>query len=267
MTKPAAKRRIAAQPITNFATSVVDFILRSILTINILKLLVFYFTMVIVVSFLCSIQRPAPGYFSDKRNMLNQYFVKLGWAWTLAGICSLIAVTNFIENRGEYKNISSPLIRLLLMTLYWYACTHSFEWLDGASGTCEFSPDKHVTKRSCRREGFGWHGFDISGHCFLLLLSIIFINQESQVLEKVSRRLDSFEKDDKEEASFLYINCRLYLRLVTIFLVFLMTLWTIMMFFTAVYFHTVLQKFLGLLFASLGWVLMYKILQLGPQRS
>lgn len=262
------RRHIAASPIPNFATSVVDFILRQLLTLNLTKMLIFYFAMVAFVSVVCDLQKPVPGYFSNKKNVFNQYFVKLGWGWTLLGICSLLCLTNFVENKGEFKNFQSSVVRVAVMSVLWYICTHSFEWFENVSGHCKFSPG-HSTKRACLRAGFSWLGFDVSGHCFLLLFSIIFINQECKALDKISKKLDELERDgsaNENPPSLLsLLNCRLYLRIIMIFLAFLMLLWTVMMFFTSVYFHTVVQKLLGLAIATSCWFLVYKVLNLGPR--
>lgn len=259
------RRHIASSPLPNFATSVADFLLRSILTLNINRVLIFYFVMVAFVSIVCDLQKPAPSYFSNKHNILNQYFVKQGWGWTLLGIGSLLALTNFIENKGEFKNVTAPALRVVVMTVLWYICTHSFEWFENVSGHCQLSPG-HNTKRTCLREGFSWLGFDVSGHCFLLLLSILFIKQESQVLEKISKKLDDLDRsetgDEKDHSVISLLNCRFYLRIVMILLVFLISLWTFMMFITSIYFHSFVQKMLGLAIAASCWALVYKVLKL-----
>jgi hypothetical protein len=53
--------------------------------------------------------------------------------------------------------------------------------------------------RECRREGYSWRGFDTSGHCFLLVWSILFI------LEEVHLAL--------REAGNLQNSCTIYMML------------------------------------------------------
>lgn len=249
----------------SFTFNAVDFVLRALLTFNLHIQLAIYFVIVLVVSLSSEWQSPAPSYFSDKRNIFNQYFVKVGWGWTLASVSLLLVITHVVQQSVLRAQSLLQLIRLLTLTFYWYICTHSFEWLENLTGSC----DKLSlgSKRECMREEGRWEGFDISGHCFLLSLSLTVINEESQVLHNISKILDRAADIETKVSqkttpvSLLSTNYhRLYVRLVMVLLVCLNLLWLVMLFVTAMYFHSVPQKVLGMVIAGLGWWLVYKVL-------
>jgi len=251
-----SRKVITSLPTASFFNNSLDFILRLILTIDILKKLVVYCLVVFFVSLLTDIQRPMKSYFSDKNNALNQYFVKLGWGWTLSAVLVLVLLTKIIEHK-ELRNLSSAIIRLSLATAYWYICANGFVWIDGATSSC--TNPKAVTKSSCIEEGHTWIGFDISGHCFLLAFCSSVINEESQVLHQVSKRIDSIERNNTSSSKETSISYRILIRLIMVCLVFLTIIWEVMLFSTSLYFHTTVQKMLGLLFAIVGWFVIYRV--------
>lgn len=56
-----------------------------------------------------------PSYFADKRNIFNQWFVKLGWAWTtLAFLFCLLARPQY-----SFRAFLKPVLRYSLATAYW----------------------------------------------------------------------------------------------------------------------------------------------------
>lgn len=262
---PEKKRVTASRSPKEYISYVVDFVLRTLLTFNINKQLILYATIVTGLSIFTDIQRPGPSYFSNKNNVLNQYFVKQGWGWTLIAVTTLQLITSLIKYKGEIKNISQSVLRLIILTLYWYICTHSFEWLENFTGSC--TNTTLLLKRPCLREGYNWLGFDISGHCFLLIFSLTIFNEEAQVLHHVSKRLDDIEraKDNRStENSLLSPNAyRVLLRLSMLLMMLLTVIWLVMLVATSLYFHTTAQKVLGMLVAVIGWFLVYKIFNLG----
>ncbi|XP_067932415.1 acyl-coenzyme A diphosphatase FITM2-like [Watersipora subatra] len=253
---PKDRRKIVAErSAAVHMTYAIDSALRQTLCFNVKYGFIANFVLVTALSIFGDIQRPPPNYFSDKNNVLNQYFVKLGWGWTLTGIISLQLITKLIWHQGEIRNIGCVILRLTGLTLYWYICTHSFVWLENYTGSCTHAGLS--AKRACLREGHAWLGFDISGHCFLLTFSLGAINGESPILYQISRKLDTIERVD-DSAVVLRSKYRFLLRCSVLMLVVLSLLWEFMLFVTSLYFHTTSQKVLGMTFAAIGWFLVYR---------
>lgn len=100
--------------------------------------------------------------------------------------------------------------------------------------------------------------YDISGHIFLLTFSLAVINEECQVLRKMPQLLDSME-NGHTGATSLY---RMFLSLAMLLLVLLTALWAVMIIATALYFHNVSEKLLGMVAAIVGWFVIYKVFHL-----
>lgn len=242
---------------------VVDYVSRKILTVDSVIKLSIYFLAVAVASIISDVSRPGAFYFSTKHNFLNQYFVKLGWGWTFIFVGALMLLSNLISNRGEIKHVGGPVARLTIMTIYWYVCTNGFEWLEDFTGSCTNA--SLSSKRRCLRDGSNWLGFDISGHAFLLVHCLLFINEESQVILSLSKSLDQLFKSEakstKPNPISLAATYRVQLRIITLVLVCFTFLWEFMLFITAVYYHTTVQKIVGMVVGLGGWSLVYKILK------
>ncbi|KAJ1851176.1 hypothetical protein LPJ73_003127 [Coemansia sp. RSA 2703] len=125
---------------------------------------------------------PPPSLWASKRNPLNTYFVKLGWAWTTV----LLAAALPVRHR---RAAAAAAARYALATLYWWLLT---QWCFGpplfdrlfvrTGGACH-APEGHAllhaSQLSCRAAGGRWDGgHDVSGHCFLLLHSGLLLAEE-----------------------------------------------------------------------------------------
>ena len=81
-----------------------------------------------------------------------------------------------------YADETTNDLKMQTMNLFYFALP-----LPSPSGSCyegEFIKDKS----SCRNSGYVWLGFDISGHCFLLVFSNLVILEEVKVF-KVGKRI------------------------------------------------------------------------------
>lgn len=217
-----------------------------------------YFIGVTAISLVGDLVTIPPIYLSHKRNLFNQYFIKLGWGWTLSNTAALLILSTLVKHRGEFKNFGKPLLRMLLMTLYWYVCTHLFEWLENFTGSC--SNTGHSTKRLCIREGHAWLGFDLSGHCFLMVHCLLFINEEARVLRGIAKKLD--DKDSMSNSIATMSTYRLLLRLTVSILACLHVLWEVTLVITALYYHTTIQKLFACILGAGGWYIVYRVLKL-----
>uniref|UniRef100_A0A8C2V3V9 Fat storage inducing transmembrane protein 2 n=2 Tax=Chinchilla lanigera TaxID=34839 RepID=A0A8C2V3V9_CHILA len=188
---------------------------------------------------------PLPeSYLSNKRNVLNVYFVKMAWAWTFCLLLPFIALTNY-HLTGKASLVLRRLSTLLVGTAIWYGCTTLFSNIEHYTGNCYHSPalegvrKECQSKQHCHREGGFWHGFDISGHSFLLTFCALMIVEEMAVLHEV--------KVDRSHCLYTAITT------LVVALDFLTFIWVWMFLCTAVYFHDVSQKVFGTLFGLLGW--------------
>ncbi|XP_066090440.1 acyl-coenzyme A diphosphatase FITM2 [Saccopteryx bilineata] len=188
---------------------------------------------------------PLPeSYLSNKRNVLNMYFVKVAWAWTLSLLLPFIALTNY-HLTGKAGLVLRRLSTLLVGTAIWYVCTAIFSSVEHYTGSCYQSPalegirKEQRSKLQCHREGGFWHGFDISGHSFLLTFCALMIVEEMAVLQEL--------KTDRSQGLHTAITS------LVVALGFLTFIWVWMFLCTAVYFHDLPQKVLGTLFGLLGW--------------
>ncbi|CAD7669350.1 unnamed protein product [Nyctereutes procyonoides] len=188
---------------------------------------------------------PLPeSYLSNKRNVLNVYFVKLAWAWTFCLLLPFIALTNY-HLTGRAGLVLRRLSTLLVGTAIWYVCTAIFSNIEHYTGSCYQSPTlegvrkEHQSKQQCHGEGGFWHGFDISGHSFLLTFCALMIVEEMAVLHEL--------KMDRSHCLHTAITT------LVVALGFLTFIWVWMFLCTAVYFHNLSQKVFGTLFGLLGW--------------
>ncbi|KAM8945798.1 acyl-coenzyme A diphosphatase FITM2 [Pelodytes ibericus] len=198
---------------------------------------------------------PLPDtYLSNKRNVLNVYFVKFSWAWTFWLLLPFIALTNYILT----QNIGAVLRRLtslLVGTLIWYLCTRFFLYIEHITGNCYDSEalaelrTQYADRSECKQGGGYWHGFDISGHSFLLPYCVLTILEETSVIHD-----DRLERHwHKRAIDALYVALGI-----------LSLIWVWMFFCTAIYFHNVWQKLIGTIFGILGWHVTYGCWYLHP---
>ncbi|XP_009071741.1 PREDICTED: fat storage-inducing transmembrane protein 2, partial [Acanthisitta chloris] len=194
----------------------------------------------------------------------GRYFVKLAWAWTLWLLLPFIALTTYQFARtkflyGPTRSILVVLRRLstlLVGTAVWFVCTELFTYIENLTGECSISgkvgePRRlYATKRECHRDNGVWHGFDISGHCFLLSYCALMILEEVAVLEALP--IDQNSK------------LRVVINVLFVSLCFLTTIWVFMFLCTALYFHDFSQKLLGVLIGLSSWYGTYRFWYLKP---
>ncbi|KAI9503563.1 inositol phospholipid synthesis and fat-storage-inducing TM-domain-containing protein, partial [Coemansia spiralis] len=176
---------------------------------------------------------------ASRRNPLNRYFAKLAWAWTTALFLGAVAAAS--RHRSPAATLRH-LTRYALATLYWVVMT---QWFFGpplfdrlflhTGGVCMLPPPPHAqppavstnSLKSCRSAGGSWvGGHDISGHCFLLLHSALFLVEEAA-------------------AAIHWI--------VVAGTVGLICIWALMLYFTAKYFHGIEELVTGTLLGVGYW--------------
>ncbi|XP_028850287.1 acyl-coenzyme A diphosphatase FITM2 [Denticeps clupeoides] len=188
------------------------------------------------------------SYFSSSGNVLNVFFVKVSWGWTIFLLAPFVALSNSISRPWAF--VLRRLSSLLVATGIWYVCTETFFFIEDLTGCCYETGNVQVvlgefqTKAACKKAGFYWEGFDISGHSFILSYSALVIVEEMAGM--VDPRSGQPKGLRKDVLSVLYVslNC-------------IVALWVLMFASTSVYFHTPVHKILGTGTGLFTWLVTY----------
>ncbi|XP_056305174.1 acyl-coenzyme A diphosphatase FITM2 [Danio aesculapii] len=205
-----------------------------------------FFCISLAGSVLKNAQLVPESYFSDSRNVLNLYFVKVSWGWTIVLLLPFIAYSNFYIKSHMFA--LRRLMSLLVATLVWYICTETFFYIEDITGSCYESKTMVVirgefdTKAACRKAGFFWDGFDISGHSFILSYSSLVIMEEMVPM----LHIQPVYRNTLLDCLYLALNV-------------IVVIWIWMFGCTSVYFHDIIDKILGTSCGLLGWYVTYKV--------
>lgn len=219
------------------------------------------FVLVIIGSGICSISFAPRTYFDNRKNSLNQVFVKYSWGWTLLLLIPLVTLTSYVYEKASKMDVFKNLLRIVIAHIIWYVVTTVFVLLDQAVGTCSDASYEH--RVACHNNGSVWYGFDISGHTFLLCYCILVITEESlpaspDTWKQAGGLIPSTsESVHLQKAHSIISLVMTVLRLYGAVLILLATLMTIT---TNLYFHTMPEKMLGFLFAVTCWYLTYSFM-------
>ncbi|VDQ16186.1 unnamed protein product [Trichobilharzia regenti] len=178
-----------------------------------------------------------------------RFFVKLGWAWTCGCLAAFVIVSSFVYTGGNVRLMRAHILRLAVGSGCWYSVTLP-------SG---LRPNQRMP---CQRAGGIWLGFDISGHCFLLVLSNLWIMEELSCI--ATRHIPEQQLDIMRSA---YRRLTTIVRLIFSFTACLSMLWDIMFLSTVIYFHTMPSKLLGTALAVACWFLFYRVIFCSCERQ
>lgn len=149
------------------------------------------------------------------------------------------------------------LLSLVVATAFWYVCTETFFYIEDVTGAC-FETDavdvvnwEFTSKAGCRKAGFHWRGYDISGHSFILTYSSLFIVEETSPMD--SLKMATMSALPRVVLAVLYVSLNA-----------VVVIWIWMFACTSVYFHDPSHKLLGTLCAVLGWYVTYRVWYLKP---
>ncbi|KAJ8016977.1 hypothetical protein DPEC_G00012990 [Dallia pectoralis] len=186
-------------------------------------------------------------YFSNSRNVLNTYFVKVSWGWTLTLLTPFI----YLTSEKKWTNVLCRLSSLVVATAVWYTFTEAFFYIEDVTGTSCVIPkyegkvqvphDEIKTSLRCRRAGGQWDGFDISGHSFILSFCVLVIADEMAHTANIKLSYSNTVLD------LVYVSLNV-----------IVVIWVFMFCCTSVYFHEFSQKFLGTFFGILGWYITHR---------
>lgn len=180
----------------------------------------------------------------------------MSWGWTLLLLTPFLLLSNSSFCRSVYF-LGRRLLSLVVATAIWYICTETFFYIEDVTGLCFETETMDVIKReftskaSCRRAGFLWFGYDISGHSFILAYSALFIVEE--IAPMASLKTASLSALPRMVLNLLYIALNLIL-----------IIWVWMFTCTSVYFHDPVDKLIGTVCGLLAWHLTYRVWYLKP---
>ena len=220
---------------------------------------VFYWFLVILGSFICDFLPIPQSYFSNRRNVLNVYFVKWSWGWTLCLLSPHIFLTSAVYTYGNIVTMIRNLTRLAVGTAFWYFWVNLFLYIKQETGSCV--GDKTTTAiLACRKKGFHWYEFDISGHTFLLIYCCLIIAEELQIMRDWDSVIFHMEpRNDKQKLKYWHSVVTPLAKALLWSTGLLQILWEFMFLWTCLYFHTVSQKVLGAVVAIFTWLVTYKM--------
>lgn len=204
---------------------------------------------------ICSLFNAPEEYKVHKSNLLNQWFVKLGWFWTLI----LIIPLQFIGlDNGDREGVSRSLLKIIASSILWFISVNLFQFIDETTG------------------------FDISGHTFLLIFSNLILTSELYLFDKRQKELKNESKPSTKKEKITDTNKRSHQqsnnlygnwipkhfqnnallselgnpRTIRISAMLLIGLWDFMLIQTALFYHTLIQKMLALIWAIGSWYLL-----------
>ena len=230
--------------------------------------LILTFVIILVGSFLKDYELAPHSYFSLKSNIFNRYFAKLGWAWTICLLGPFIYLT-LIKTHNIYQIVTRHLVRLLVATVLWYFITYFFVNFEMYTGYCIPEDKRGLTRMGCVEGGHNWQdGFDLSGHTFLLLYSLLIINEEVKAYDKGTKKIDQAKEktknksEDSAEGTLEQERWKLDVKIIRVLYVLLAVLtiiWEFMLLSTALYFHYTTHKIAAAGVATLCWYITYYV--------
>lgn len=236
-----------------------------------------YLMTTFIVSLICDFVTMPKTYFSTSDNILNRVFVKWGWAWFLLVIIPWITLTAHTIACGKKNILLKHISRIIVATISWHLWTKTFQYIEKNYGRCNTKDLNLQTKSKCIQAGFFWSGFDISGHTFILIyISLILAEEASSfigwesikdfiIMEQHSRTIKEVSTSPLRNLSETQLNLLKkthktltpYLRALFIAMTLQQLFWDVMLVSTMIYYHIMIEKFIGSVIAICTWYVTY----------
>ncbi|CAI5439076.1 unnamed protein product [Caenorhabditis angaria] len=255
---PQERRPVSPSATPSPALGIILAIARKILFIDAKKIAVFYLAFVTILSIIESrVELDSTYYLVQKHSILNQYGVKLGWFWT----CVIVGPFIWLTSRAHYRrDRDQPIVdicRLGVATVFWWGSVQLFHRVFASTSTCD--KGRRLTRTQCsEKEGVWTPGYDISGHCFLMVYSILIMAEEAISFRHYQQVTDSVNEMDGDRAEHDYLT-----RIIQYFFVamlFLHAFWFKQIIISVLYYHIFIEEILGVLTAVLCWFVTYRII-------
>lgn len=229
------------------------------------------------------------NYYNDKGNIFNQWFVKKGWAWT-TGAIALFYTIEVSKSGFRLKVLRGAVLRWLVATCWWYLFT---QWCFGlpimdkvfvlTGGKCaSVSAEKlarlteslhlftlvdgvyessAISSSQCRRLKGSWEGgHDPLGHVFLLVHSSLYMFHEIKPFwpgwKSLYRSIIRFTRNTNKD-NVMAKSRALVVSNPSILVLGLLGLWWFMLLMTNMYFHSLAEKLVGLVFGYIAVAAVY----------
>lgn len=235
------------------------------------------------ISLVCDFVTVPKTYMSRSDNIFNQYFVKMAWGWNLLLLVPFLLLTSYVYCCGNKdKIIKNHFPRIVIATGAWFIWTKSFNIIESTFGRCNVK--NFATKELCIKGGYMWNGFDVSGHSFILIYGSLVLIEECRAIINWESIKDFLREEDhfrttretvrdakniinplrnlpNEEFVCLkenYEKLTPYIRSLFVVMTFLQLLWDVMLVMTMMYYHIMIEKFVGGAIAILTWFVTYR---------
>jgi len=177
----------------------------------------------------------------------------------------------------QKKLLRHHLPRIFIATFFWFFWTKLFNLIETSYGRCTIKG--FITKSTCLRAGHLWHGFDISGHAFILIHSSLVLIEEARpiikwetIKEHLRNELHDRNTDEHSGSNplryldaeqirnlkFLYNRLTPVIRTLFIGMALLQLLWDVMLVGTMLYYHRMIEKVISGIIAVLTWYFTYR---------
>lgn len=222
------------------------------------------------------------GYLSRSDNAFNKYFVKFAWGWNLMLLVPFLIFSSYVYCCGQKDRIvKHHIVRIGIATFFWWFWTNIFNYIEASYGRCNVKGEQFTNKQSCLQAGHFWNGFDLSGHSFILIYGSLVLIEETRCminwdsikeyirLEEHYRTsndtsistnpLRSLTHEQFKLLQISYDKYTPYIRGLFIIITIFQVLWDVMLICTILYYHIMIEKFLGGAIAILTWFFTYRI--------
>ncbi|PIO76793.1 hypothetical protein TELCIR_01137, partial [Teladorsagia circumcincta] len=150
------------------------------------------------------------------------------------------------------------ILRLAVATFCWYASIWQFHRLMQWTSRCDLSI--RYSRTMCKEKGGVWiPGFDISGHCFLLIYSMLVMAEEAHAF----REWQQVVHRDDDCGIVMRERQERRVKLAQYFVVGMLLLnivWIKQLTISILYYHIMIDKIAGALVAIFWWYITYHVL-------
>lgn len=252
------RRPVSPNSTPNAALGIFVAIARKILFIDARKVALFYLAFVTILSFIeTRVELDTTYYLVQKQSVLNQYGVKMGWFWTLVIVGPFIWFTSRAHNRRDRDQPVVDICRLGVATACWWLSVQAFHKVYAATSFCD--KGLRLTRAQCSEKEGVWNpGYDISGHCFLMIYSILIITEEAVAYRNYQQVTDAVHQMDGDRDEHDRLT-----RLIQYFFVAMLVLhafWFKQIIISVLYYHMFVEEIAGALVAVGCWFLTYRII-------
>lgn len=239
---------------------------------------VIYFGVIFVGSVIADVFPIPKTYFARSNNIFNRFFIKWAWGWLLTTAGPWIIITAYTIGCGRRAVLVKHIVRLGFATIAWMFWMQIFHYIETNYGRCLETKDRSLqVKSKCLQAGKFWSSLDISGHAFIIIYSTLILSEEGYSLigwesikdyimnEEYSRKstesstgyLRDLSDEDLDFLKKAYKALTPYLRGIFIVMTMQQIIWDVMLAATILYYHIMIEKFLGAVAAILTWYVSY----------